>query len=113
MINVIGDLEEKDELISLLFEFDERKTPESKFAYLCDKLEADIQAKVYQDMGYQHTLDDQENNITLKSDRIQQMIKNGAQTVFDIWYEWDKSKYEDNPVFKRTLEYIKDNNTNK
>ena len=39
---VIGELVKKDELIALLDEFDERKTKESIFAYLCDKLEADI-----------------------------------------------------------------------
>ncbi len=51
MEKVIGDLIKKEEYLALLNEFDERKTKESIFAYHCDKLEADIQAKVYQDMG--------------------------------------------------------------
>ena len=33
MKKVIGDLKEKDELFSLLIEFDEHKTKEAKFAY--------------------------------------------------------------------------------
>lgn len=112
MKNVLGDLCDKDELFNLLMEFDEHNTRESKFAYLCDKMEADIQAKVYQDMGYQHSLDDQDNNIVFKSSAIKKMIENGAVSAFDIWYEWDKSKFEGEPVFEKTLSYIKKNNTN-
>ena len=59
MREVIGDLVNQEEFLSLLFEFDEKKTKEAIFAHHCDKLEADIQAKVYQDMGCQHPLDEQ------------------------------------------------------
>ena len=112
MKNVLGDLLNKDELFSLLLEFDERKTKESLFAYLCDKLEADIQAKVYQDMGCQRSLDNQENNIVFKSSKINEMISGGAKNAFDIWYEWDKDKFEKDEVFSKTLSYIKNHNTN-
>ncbi|MDD2391541.1 MAG: HD domain-containing protein [Bacilli bacterium] len=112
MLDVLGDLIKKDELFELLIEFDARNTNESQFAYLCDKLEADIQAKVYQDMGYQNDLDNQENNVVFKSPKIQNMIDNGATTAFDIWYEWDKDKYKEEPVFEKTLKYIKHSNTN-
>ena len=112
MKDVIGDLIKKEEFYNLLLEFDEHETKEAKFAYLCDKLEADIQAKVYQDMGFQHDLDNQKNNIVFKSDRIKKMLDDGAQSAFDIWYEWDKSKYNDEPPFSKTLRYIKNNNTN-
>ena len=112
MKDVIGDLLNKDELFDLLIEFDEHSTKESKFAYLCDKMEADIQAKVYQDMGCQHSLDDQAGNVVFKSPKIGKMIEDGAQTAFDIWYEWDKSKFDGEPVFVKTLSYVKKNNTN-
>ena len=49
MMGVLGEIAGKEELFSLLLEFDGHETKEAKFAYLCDKLEADIQAKVYQD----------------------------------------------------------------
>lgn len=47
---VLGNLIKKEEFYSLLLEFDEKKTKEAIFAHHCDKLEADIQAKVYQDI---------------------------------------------------------------
>ena len=112
MQDVLGDIIEKDELYGLLLEFDEHNTKESNFAYLCDKLEADIQAKVYQDIGCQRELSDQKNNVVFKNPKVQQMIDDGAKTAFDIWYEWDRSKFENNPAFAKTLRYIKENNTN-
>ena len=112
MLDVLGDLCEREELFNLLLEFDEHKTKEAQFAYLCDKMEADIQAKVYQDRGEQRPLTDQANNVVFKNAKAQKMVEEGAQNVFDIWYEWDKSKYESSPIFQKVLTYIKENNTN-
>ena len=94
MKNVLGDLLKSEDLFSLLLEFDEHITKEANFAYLCDKLEADIQSKVYQDLGYQNNLDEQKRNIVFKSDEIQKIVNNGASTPFDVWYEYDKQKFE-------------------
>lgn len=110
MLNILGGLCKRDELFELLLEFDEHNTKEAKFAYLCDKLEADIQAKVYQDKGMQRSLDDQINNVVFKSKRARDMVENGIDTAFDIWYEWDKSKFEDSPIFSGVLEYVKTHN---
>lgn len=111
MQEIIGDLIKKEEYYSLLLEFDEMKTREAKFAHHCDKLEADIQAKVYQDMGCQNSLNDQENNVVFKSSRVQDMIKNGAKTAFDIWYEWDRDKYLDDIVFLKFIDCVKNTDT--
>ena len=110
MQEVLGDLYTKEYLYNLLLEFDEHKTKEANFAYLCDKLEADIQSKIYQDKGYHNSLDDQANNIVFKNPKVKEMIDNGATTAFDIWFEWDKDKYKDDEVFKKVLKYVKDNN---
>lgn len=109
---VVDGLVKKDEIISLLQEFDGVKTKEAIFAYYCDKLEADIQSKIYQDMGYHHSLDDQKDNVVYKSSKIQQILENGAKTAFDVWYEWDKEIYKDE-VFRKMLEYIRECDTQK
>lgn len=109
---LLNGLIKEEELYSLLIEFDERKTEDSKFAYLCDKLEADIQSKVYEDLGYQRSLDDQQNNKCFKYEGIKDILDNGAKTAFDVWYQYDKKKYENNEVFKKILKYVKDNNLN-
>ncbi len=111
IVNVIGDLLKKEEIISLLLEFDENKSKEAIFAHHCDKLEADIQSKVYQDMGCHNSLDNQENNVVFKNPKIQQLLDDGAKTAFDIWYEWDKSLYNDDIIFSRMLDYAKNTDT--
>lgn len=109
---VTGSLIKKDEIIDLLYEFDDRKTNEAKFAYHCDKLEADIQSKIYQDMGYHNSLDNQRNNVVFKNENAKILVKNGVETAFDIWYEYDKNKFLDDTVFIDILNYIKNNNLN-
>ena len=111
MKEVLGDLDKKDEYYNLLLEFDERKTKEGRFAYLCDKMEFDLQFKIYQDKGLHHDLNDQNNNIIFNNSKIKQYVENGAKEPFDICYFYDKEKFEEEP-FQKTLKYIKDNNTN-
>jgi len=108
IIDVIGNLSNREYMIDSLFEFDAEETNDSKFAYYCDKLEANVQAKVYQDMGCQHSLSDQQNNVVFKSSRIKKMIEDGATTVYDIWYEWWKPTYSEAPTFIKVLDYIRD-----
>ena len=112
MQKVLETLFKREELYDLLLEFDSRETNEAQFAYLCDKLEADIQAKIYQDSGCQRSLDDQGSNIVFNTPLVKGMIANGAKDAFDIWYEWDKSKFTDSPVFSKALSFVKKNNMN-
>ena len=112
MQEVLGDLCNKEEFYQLLLEFDEHHTEEAKFAYLCDKLEANLQSKVYQDLGCQRDLDDQAGNRVFGNPRIKQMIADGAETAFDIWYGYDKPKFEKEPVFLKSLDYVRKHNTN-
>lgn len=108
-IKILGNLSKNKEMLQLFDNFEDKKTIESIFAYYCDKLEADIQSKVYYDLGLHHSLDNQQNNIVMKSNKVKEMIRNGAKTAFDIWYEYDKAIYQDNEVFTKTLKYVKDN----
>lgn len=110
---VLGDLQKKAKYFDLLVEFNEGKTKEAIFAYYCDKAEAEIQAKIYQDMGHQHPLTDQKNNIILKNPLVQEMLKNGAKQPFDIFHEWNKPVYKGDETFSQLLEYIKDVDTRK
>lgn len=112
MASVLDGLLKKEEYLSLLYEFDEGKTVEAKFAYMIDKIEADIQSKVYQDMGCHHSLCEQENNITFKNDSVLKMVEDGAESAFDIWYLFDRDKFEREPTFSKILKYVKDNDLN-
>ncbi len=110
---MFNGLIKKEELIDLVFEFDEKKTKEAQFAFYCDKLEADLQSKSYFDRGYHHDLNDQDNNVVVKNDKVVKMIENGAKDAYDIWYLWDKPVYKDSEVFTKILEYVKNNDSTK
>lgn len=113
MRNALGNLQDKSILLKMLFEFDEQETKEAVFSHYCDKIEADLQAKIYQDKGLHHLLSDQKNNCVFKSSKVQKMLQDGAATAFDIWYGWDKTIYEGDeifPEFSSILKFARDNN---
>ncbi len=93
-------------LKDLFTEFNEKKTNESIFANLCDKLDADFNSKFYQDNGFFKNLSEINNDFT-SNPKIQSLIKNGAETVFDVWYEYDKKYYQNDDNFYRMLEFLK------
>ena len=109
MQHVLGNLSDEDEMYKSLLEFDEEEKKEAEFAHRCDKLEADIQSKIYEDNGKQKSLDEQQNNVAFKSPKVQKMIQEGANTAFDIWYLYDKDIYKDSETFRNMLEYVKEN----
>lgn len=111
--DALGNLKEKDSLLALSYELDNKETPEAKCCYYIDKIDADLKSKIYQDKGMHHSLDDQKNNIVFKNPKTQQMVKDGAKDAFDIWYEWDKHIYAgDNqfPEFMNILNIARANN---
>ena len=110
----------KDEIRALIYEFDERKTPEAKFAYYCDKLECDIQSKLYDEEGCVD-LNNQEGNNTLEDPTVQELLASGmtwSQMWLEFWRRrcpYDKnfievSKYaSSHPISVNPKEYAKDN----
>lgn len=112
MREVLGNLSDNDLLLNLLFNFDNKTYNEDVFAYFCDKLEADLQSKIYQDSGVHHSLDDQAGNCVFDSSKAQEILNNGAKTAFDVWYFYDLPIYENNQYFSEfsdLLNYIKEN----
>ncbi len=113
MTKAVGRLSHRDALLDMLFEFDEGRTDEAKFVYFSDKLDADLQAKIYQDQKLQQSLSDQSDNIVFANKEIQKIKENGASTAFDIWYSFDHEIYACNqqfPEFSMLLKMARDNN---
>ena len=79
------------ELIEKLFlEFDERKTKEALFAYQCDKLECDLQCKLY-DLEGCVDLNKQDNNKTFYHKDVQALL--GDNSWSDMWLKFGQQKY--------------------
>lgn len=105
---VLDSLYIKDELKKIILEFDERKTKEAIFAYHCDKLEWDIQSKLY-DEEHCVNMDDQQNNKVYYNEKVQNLINSGNTSFSDVCIEFDRSKFIDDPNFIKVIEYVKKN----
>lgn len=106
VIKILGKLPNGNELIALLDEFNMHFTLPSEYAYLIDKIEYDMQVKMYEKEGRYDTRHIPVNVVTTSSS-VKKIIENGAQTVFDVHYEYDKDKYSRIPCFRRILEETK------
>lgn len=99
---VLKDLVKKEEYEKLLDEFNEQKTKESLFAFRCDKLEADLQAKKYDE--YTNIFDDK-NKKLIDTKWNKKAINNGAKTLSDLFIEYDYKSFDEE--FKDIVDYIK------
>lgn len=80
-------------IVSLFDEFEAKETDEAKFAFLCDKLDCDLQAKLYS--KNQRCSINTATYEMVNHEEIQKIISQGAKTVWDVFWEADKHYYAD------------------
>ena len=108
---VLKNLISKEEIENLVFEFDERKTKEATFANQCDKLECDIQCKIYDEEGCVD-LKTQNSNAILKVKEVKKLIdNNGSWSHAWIKFWQNKANYDDN--FSSVSNYLLNNKITK
>ncbi len=96
-----------DKIKELIFEFDNRETEEAKFAYHCDKLECDLQCKLYDENRYVSPFD-QGDSKDHKPEVMEKLI-NGEVTWSYCWMNNDRHLYEDDDNFMEVLDYALNN----
>lgn len=103
--HIFSGLIKKEEYLDLIEEFEKMETNESLFAKMCDKLEADIQSKIYCEEG---SLDitDKRNSPLLEDERIKRLLDAGGKSIADLFIENDRPIFTKNE-FIEILEYIK------
>ena len=107
-INIIlGNLLSGKQIEELILEFDARLTKEALFAYHCDKLECDLQCKLYDEEGV-CDLNNQEDNSIYRTQIIQDLLDR-EKTWSSMWLEYDRCKFAYDPNFEEVLNYIKNN----
>mgnify|MGYP002768623084 FL=1 len=98
-VNIVAStLSSRDELISLVNEFNEGKTKEAKFCYLIDKMECDMQAKVY-DLDGNFLIEKAKVDLVYYGSSAKKIEKN-AKTASDYWILYDKPKFKNDKIFK-------------
>lgn len=105
---VLHTLDKKVQYIQLIEEFENMKTNEAMFAKMCDKLEADIQCKLYCEENC-IDINKKENGYLLKEPRVQKLLQNGEKTVADLFIENDRPIYKEK-IYENIADYIKSNN---
>ena len=104
---ILKNLSRKDDIERLILEFDERKTPEALFANHCDKLECDIQCKLY-DLENCVDLNSPEIEKVKKIESVNKLLQNSSSWS-QAWINFDKNKNNYDANFSQVIQYILDN----
>lgn len=107
VVAIFKKLSNADEIKSLIFEFDERKTPEAQFAYFCDKLEGDIQSKLYDEENCVD-LNHRGNNNSAQHEDVKNMLDSGMSWS-EMWLTFGQQRYNYDENFLSVSNYVKNN----
>lgn len=105
---ILSGLLDGNQIEQLFLEFDAYNTKESIFAYQCDKLECDLQSKLYDEEGCVD-LNKQDGNDTLKNQRVQELLKNGVSWS-TMWLKFGQQVYPYDNNFRAVSNYAINNN---
>lgn len=105
--NILSPLIDGGKIEKLFEEFDAKETPEAMFAYQCDKLEADIQSKLY-DQERCVDLNHQEGNDIMNDDLVKKLLSD-QKSWSEMWLEFSQKKYPYDKNFLAISEYVKNN----
>lgn len=105
--NILKDLVNGDYIEELFLEFDNKETKEAKFAYQCDKLECDIQCKLY-DLEGCVDLNNQDGNDTLNDSEVKELLSSG-KSWSEMWLEFGQNRYNYDENFLAVSNYVKNN----
>ncbi len=105
---IIQNLNIKEDIEQLIIEFDERTTKEALFAHHIDKLECDLQCKLY-DEEKCVDINNQEGNKTYHNKKVQEYLKK-EKSWSNMWLEFSQNRYNYDKNFKSISNYIKENN---
>ena len=108
---ILDDLIDGEKIEELFIEFDEHKTKESLFAYQCDKLECDIQSKIYDEENCVD-LNNQTFNKTYNNKDVQELLKKGYSWS-KMWITFGQKRYNYDNNFTLVSNYIMNNKITK
>lgn len=104
---IVKNLSIKEDIKDIINEFDERITKEALFAHHIDKLECDLQCKLYDEENCVD-LNNQEEISPYHNKEVQEYIKEGTSWS-NIWLNHNKKKYNYDKNFLSILNYALEN----
>lgn len=100
---ILSELIDGKQIEELFLEFDAHESKEAQFAYQCDKLECDLQCKLYDEQNCVD-LHNQSNNDTIHDKQVQKLLENGA-TWSKMWLKFGQAKYPYDENFMAVSKY--------
>lgn len=97
----------KDVYFKLIHDFDTLATPEAVFARKCDKLESDLQARLYSDGGY---MDLKYADDIKEHEKIKEYCNQGVTDIADFFALEDRKHFDDGDIFYKINKYIQGKN---
>ena len=107
---ILEGLLDGNQIKELFLEFDMRETKEAKFAYQCDKLECDLQCKLYDEENCVD-LTVQQGNKTLSDAKVQELLKNNCSWS-EMWLKFGQERYPYDKNFTAISNYAIKNKIN-
>ena len=104
---ILSNLLSGEKIKELIYEFDAKKTEEAKFAFQCDKLECDLQCKLYDEANYVDPKDQLESD--KHNPEAFQKILNGEITWSYSWMNHDRPFFTNDKNFVEVLDYAIEN----
>ena len=99
------------EIENLFTEFDSHSTKEAMFAYQCDKLECDLQSRLYDEEGCVD-LNKQESNDLLENELVKKLLSE-EKSWSGMWLRFGQTVYPYDDNFKNVSKYALNNNISK
>ena len=84
----MAELNKRYEYQDLIFEFDAHLSKESQFAFMCDKLEADLMS-LYYDKDKSHTLDKASEELK-QNQHIVELSEYGKKAMGECFYIYEQ-----------------------
>lgn len=99
------------EIENLFKEFDSHSTKEAMFAYQCDKLECDLQSRLYDEEGCVD-LNKQESNDLLENELVKKLLSE-EKSWSGMWLRFGQTVYPYDDNFKDVSKYALNNSISK
>ena len=101
--NILKDLINGKKIEELYIEFEAHETKESIFAYQCDKLEGDLQCKLYDEENCVD-LKNIKSNISLKDERVKELMRS-EEPWSTKWLKFSQNTYPYDENFRAVSNY--------
>ena len=107
---ILTDLVDGEDIEKIFLEFDSHETKEANFAYQCDKLECDLQCKLY-DEEWCVDLTKQKSCNVAENEKVQQLLKEN-KTWSDMWLQYDSENISYDENFLAMIKYAQNHKIN-